>query len=210
MIIIVGIDYSITSPAICLQRYGPDTFDRNLFISCSSFCYSSSNTHFERDGQEKIKLDNIEVMRYPIDWKSQEERHDILSNWVLDCIKTEYPIHQYFVVLEDYAYSRHNGRMLSMAENVGLLKHKLWKDNYSFVCVSPSKLKKFASGKGNANKEYMYEAFLSQGNSDIKKQFGTKGNKIGSPVSDIVDSYYLCKMGEELYKVRHILDVRKS
>ena len=61
--------------------------------------------------------------------------------------------------------------------------------------VVPSVVKKGASGKGNADKELMYESFSKETNTDLKKIFDT--TKIGNPVSDIVDSYYVAKVGYE-------------
>ena len=47
--------------------------------------------------------------------------------------------------------------------------------------------------KGNADKDMMYEAFLKETKIDLKKIFDT--DKVGNPISDIVDSYYIAKVG---------------
>ena len=39
----------------------------------------------------------------------------------------------------------------------------------------------------------MYEAFVKDTNIDLKKLFDT--DKVGNPISDIVDSYYIQKVG---------------
>ncbi len=41
----------------------------------------------------------------------------------------------------------------------------------------------------------MYEAFLKETKIDLKKIFDT--NKVGNPISDIVDSYYIAKVGHK-------------
>ena len=41
----------------------------------------------------------------------------------------------------------------------------------------------------------MYESFLKETKIDLKKIFDT--DKVGNPVSDIVDSYYIQKIGYE-------------
>ena len=51
----------------------------------------------------------------------------------------------------------------------------------------------FASGKGNAKKEMMYESFISDGGRNLQDEFEIKSEKVGNPVSDIVDSFYICK-----------------
>jgi len=51
------------------------------------------------------------------------------------------------------------------------------------------------TGKGNADKDMMYESFSKETNTDLKKIFDTV--KVGNPISDIVDSYYIAKVGYE-------------
>ena len=41
----------------------------------------------------------------------------------------------------------------------------------------------------------MYEAFVKEVKIDLKKLFDTE--KVGNPLSDIVDSYYIQKVGHE-------------
>ena len=59
--------------------------------------------------------------------------------------------------------------------------------------VVPSVVKKGATGKGNADKEKMYEAFVKETKMDLKKIFDT--DKVGNPISDIADSYFVMKVG---------------
>ena len=56
-------------------------------------------------------------------------------------------------------------------------------------------IKKFATGKGNADKDMMYDSFYKETKMNLKKIFDTE--KVGNPVSDIVDSYYIQKIGYE-------------
>ena len=57
--------------------------------------------------------------------------------------------------------------------------------------VVPSVVKKGATGKGNADKDMMYEFFSKETKTDLKKIFDTQ--KVGNPISDIVDSYYITR-----------------
>ena len=59
----------------------------------------------------------------------------------------------------------------------------------------PSVVKKGATGKGNADKDMMYEAFVKETKIDLKKLFDTE--KVGNPISDIVDSYFIQKVGND-------------
>jgi len=55
-------------------------------------------------------------------------------------------------------------------------------------------IKKYATDKGNANKELMVEAFERETKVDIREKCGII-NKQWNPISDIVDSYYIAKFG---------------
>ena len=56
-------------------------------------------------------------------------------------------------------------------------------------------MKKFATGKGNSNKDVMFEHFLEETGVDLMSSLSPKASKVNSPVSDIVDAYYICKLG---------------
>jgi len=79
------------------------------------------------------------------------------------------------------------------------LKHKMWKQKIKFSTYPPTVIKKFATGKGNANKELMYDAFTSElvTPTDLKERLTPKATKIKNPISDIVDAYYIAKCGAE-------------
>ena len=55
-------------------------------------------------------------------------------------------------------------------------------------------LLKRLTGKGNADKDMMYEAFVKEIKIDLKKLFDTE--KVGN-ISDIVDSYFIQKVGND-------------
>jgi len=86
--------------------------------------------------------------------------------------------------------------VFNIAENAGLLKHYLWKKGFEYHTVPPTVIKKFATGKGNANKEKLQEAFIAETGVDIKNMLDMT-EKQWNPLSDIVDAYYICKYGFE-------------
>ena len=67
--------------------------------------------------------------------------------------------------------------------------------NINYDTVVPSVVKKGATGKGNADKDMMYESFVKETKIDLKKIFDT--DKVGNPISDIADSYFIQKVGYE-------------
>ena len=176
--IVAGIDYSLTSPSICVHN--GDTWD----VKNCKFYYLSPKTKWivfsgQFFGTEYEKYD------------SDTHRYDNLSKWSLQII-SENKVSQCFI--EGYAYGA-VGRVFQIAENAGLLKYKLWKDNVPFSVFAPSEIKKHATGKGNSNKERLYECFLAETSVDIRKTLDIMNEKVWNPVSDIVDAYYIAKLG---------------
>ena len=64
--------------------------------------------------------------------------------------------------------------------------------------VEPTHVKKYATGKGNADKESMVKTFYMDTGLDLQQIITPNKEKVSSPVTDIVDSFYICKY---LYKV---------
>lgn len=96
------------------------------------------------------------------------------------------------VGIEDYAYAA-KGRVFHIAENTGILKYKLFQQGIPVDTIPPTVVKKNATGKGNADKESMYSAFVSETGLMLKDIITPNKKDVGNPVSDIVDSYYICK-----------------
>ena len=69
------------------------------------------------------------------------------------------------------------------------MKYKLSK--FKTELIPPTVIKKFATGKGNASKEDMLEAWKNEPNNFELIQ------ESGNPASDIIDSYFICKYGFE-------------
>jgi Holliday junction resolvasome RuvABC endonuclease subunit len=81
-----------------------------------------------------------------------------------------------------------------IAENTGVLKYKLWEEAYPVEIYAPTEVKKFATGKGNADKKSMYLSFRKETGIDINQLVSSDKNTISSPVTDIVDAYFICKL----------------
>jgi len=179
---IAGIDYSLTSPAVCvgeLKEEGNLTFEDCRF-------------HFIKQKKSHESFDNFRAYDYP-KYSDEIERYEKLAEWVIECIRW-YNGRVKCVYLEDYAFAA-TGRVFNIGENTGILKHRLKKNNFKFKTIPPTVIKKHATGKGNANKELMYETFLEETNIDLQPRLSPKSIKITNPVSDIIDSYYICKTG---------------
>ena len=171
---LVGIDYSITSPAICL-------FDEKRefsFANCS-FYFLTNTKKYATKIAPNINGEGFEEYAY------DTERFDTISEWAANlCIGAA------DVAIEGYAYGAH-GKIFNLAENCGILKYKLHKLAVPVTVVEPSRVKKLATGKGNADKQAMYEAFKVETGIDLVQIFEQKS--LNNPVTDIIDSYYILK-----------------
>jgi hypothetical protein len=176
--IIAGIDYSLTSPSICVHegnQWNP-TNCKFYYLSPKKKWLVYSDQFF---GTEYEKYD------------SDTHRYDNLSRWS-SLIITDNKVKKCFI--EGYSFNS-VGRVFQIAENTGLLKYKLWKDGVPYQTFAPTEIKKYATGKGNSNKERLYECFIDETGIDIRKTLDILNPKIWNPVSDIVDAYYLTKLG---------------
>jgi|TARA_B110000211_G_scaffold60014_1_gene67573 Holliday junction resolvasome RuvABC endonuclease subunit len=176
-----GIDYSLLCPAVTIYTGEKENFS---FENCKSFFLSGVKKY------EDYQYKNIEGSPQFKLWETPEERYDFISDWALDILISN-EIEN--VAIEDYSYGS-KGKVFHIAENTGLLKYKIWQADMKMSLIAPKAIKKFATGNGNANKELMYESFLKETSRNLQEELVVKSEKIGNPTSDIVDSYYICKM----------------
>ena len=178
---IVGIDYSIRSPAICIFEtneqppvWYPENCQIHFLIEKKKYAYRMTP--------------NVTGHYMPV-YKEQDEqdRFDKISDWAMSFLRDGD-----VVGIEDYAFSA-QGMVYKIGENTGLLKYKMWSRGISFEPVSNSKPKKLACGKGNGKKEEVYEAFCKETEWNLHHLLHTRSNKIMSPLSDVADSYWICK-----------------
>lgn len=179
----VGIDYSLTSPAICVHE-GED--------------WDVKNCHFYFFGG-KPNNKKFNSSKYP-EWARDQERYQKLTKWVMNSLSNHK--NPDCIWIEDYAFGA-TGRVFHIAENTGLMKYALYVQGYKFNLVSPTTAKKYATGKGNANKEKMVEFFKKDTGIDIFDMLGLKEGRM-TPSSDIVDAYWICKLGWENEKNNNI------
>lgn len=177
--IIAGLDYSYTSPAVCI-------------FNCSGD-YKIYGIRAKKKQESSNK--NLILLDYP-EYKAgdQMDRFDKLSTLFIDVIIAQ-GVQKVF--LEGYAYAG-AGNTFDIGEATGIMKYKLKLLGIEVEIIPPTVVKKFATGKGNANKLSMLEFFCQQNDHKIKiqdieeKDFTTN---IPKPLDDIVDAYWLCRYG---------------
>ena len=182
---VAGIDYSLTSPAICVA----EVIDNEIKFENCKFHFLKQNKSHKSLGEVFFAYE------YP-EYSDDIERFSKLASWTIECIRW-FDDRASEIYLEDYAFAA-TGRVFHIAENMGILKKQLRETKFKYITIPPTVIKKHATGKGNANKELMYEQFLTESHVDLQSQLSPKSTKISNPVSDIVDSYYICKTGFHL------------
>jgi hypothetical protein len=173
---IAGIDYSLNGPSICVF----DTKNKFNFDNCS-FYYLTDTKKYATTFRGNIHGESF------ADYNGDCERYGSISDWVMRiCIGCSR------VALEGYAYNA-TGRVFNIAENTGVLKYKLYQASIPVYVIEPTVVKKLATGKGNADKQMMFDSFFEETKLDLHNMITPNKTNVGSPVTDIVDSYYICK-----------------
>lgn len=175
--VVIGIDYSLTSPCVCICD------SKNFGFSKCKFYYLTDNKKLDVD------FDNIHGDLHK-DYLSQEQRYDNIAQWAIQKIPEDAKVY-----IEGYSMAS-TGRVFNIAENAGLLKHYMYKRDINYNIVPPTVIKKYATGKGNANKQLLQDVFEQNTGYNIKKKLALS-DKQWNPSSDIIDSYFICKYGYE-------------
>ena len=193
----IGIDYSLSSPGVCVNTSEGEF----RYEDCSFYFLTGTKKYDNTFKDNDVRYVGTGHKLYT----SEPERYNNIADWAIDIIKShikEYQIKEKLfhwpgnptIQIEDYSYGS-TGRVFHIAENLGLLKYKLKMEcGWDYTLLPPSVIKKFATDKGNANKELMLEAFEKDTGVNLEILFDTKSK---SPISDVADAYFICKYQEK-------------
>ena len=176
--IIAGIDYSMRSPSICIFT-GTEK---------ESFTFERCKFHFLTDTKKYANffLTNVYGSRFQ-DWNTDCQRYKSIADWAIDHL-----IGCDEIALEGYSFGS-KGKVFHIAENTGILKYKIHNIGIPLDTIAPTSIKKFATGKGNADKIKMHTSFMQETGINLREEITPKKTVVSNPVSDIIDSYYICK-----------------
>ena len=194
----IGIDYSLSSPGICVN-----TSEEEFRYEDCKFYYLTNTKKYEGTFKEKMAFGTsaVEYIGTPHrPYNSEPERYNNIANWAIDIIKlygdAKTGINRInpTIQIEDYSFGS-TGRVFHIAENLGLLKYKLKIEcGWEYTLIAPSVIKKFATDKGNANKEMMLGAFQEDTGVNLGELFDSS---VKSPITDVADAYFICKYQEK-------------
>ena len=194
----IGIDYSLSSPGVCIN-----TSEEEFRYEDCKFYYLTNTKKYEGTFKEKMAFGTsaVEYIGAPHrPYSSEPERYNNIANWAIDIIKlygdakTGINRIKPTIQIEDYSFGS-TGRVFHIAENLGLLKYKLKIEcGWDYTLLAPSVIKKFATDKGNANKEMMLGAFQEDTGVNLGELFDSSAK---SPITDVADAYFICKYQEK-------------
>lgn len=174
-IVTIGIDLSITCPAITVH-----SGDHWSWNNCKFYYYTSN--------KKSIFPHKQFIGTLYADWLTDMERYENISSYIINIVKMHKPT---IINLEGYSFGS-KGQVYNIGENAGILKWKLSSLKYKYFITPPTVVKKFATGKGTANKYLMHESFVVDTSLNLCDTLSVK-DPDKSPCSDIVDSYFICK-----------------
>jgi len=217
--IIVGIDMSQNSPAMCILDRQTNT--------CRCVALPRLQAHYQPTFVERLRTPHtmttvhnvslsfwIELLVLRKESKDNKEKetesdplslkvHDAISwkehltNALLDCLSSYAPSDTY-IVLEGYSYNKQrtqggSSSVTDLAEITGVLKCKLLANGFEMDIVPPTTIKSWFI-KGSAGKTEMYDHFHAmQEGINLDSLFGFETDKqwkeIPSPQQDIVDAF---------------------
>jgi hypothetical protein len=173
---IAGIDYSMSSPGICTHWGEKWSFDNCRFFYLTK-TKKLADSFFGGTVEGKLSKD----------FSCSMERYDFISDWAMS--KVSFHDH---AMIEGYAYAA-TGRVFDIGENTGILKYKIWNSRIPLKVATPTQIKKFATGSGSATKDSMYASWIAETGVDLMGEMTPRRTNVTSPISDIVDAYYICK-----------------
>jgi hypothetical protein len=178
----VGVDYSITSPAATV--FNSETGEIHFYA-------------FRQKKRQVSKDPRVTLLEMPL-YASEEERHYLLATTLYKSTLGRFNgLHEAF--LENYAYAG-SGQVFNIAEATGCFKQTLFQAGIPIKVFQPTSVKKLATDRGNATKGEMYLAFeqVFPGIFEWIDEPFKSIEKIPSPISDIIDSYWVLQTGLRL------------
>ena len=204
----IGIDFSLTSPAICVYKNGEYSFIS--FFNDGGKNWKKSKSKSYRYHNELSEI--IEVIPYTRKIDDDSYRNEqktkmsdalMISNLIIEKLKTIID-DEVIIGLEGFSYGSISSSTLDLAMYNSFLRMKLIENFGSdrLNIISPTEGKKMLFGKGNAKKDDMIQAFIDNRLEDdvlVENAFWRycKTNGVDfkqpKPIDDLVDAYGILK-----------------
>ena len=204
----IGIDFSLTSPAVCVYKNGEYSFI-SFFNDGGKDWRKSKSKSYRYHNELK---DIIEVIPYTRKIDDSNYRNEqktkmadalMIVNLIIEKLKTVID-DDVIIGLEGFSYGSISSSTLDLAMYNSFLRMKLIENFGSDVLniVSPTEGKKVLFGKGNAKKDDMIQSFIDNRLKDDILESNAfwkycKENGVDfkqpKPIDDLVDAYGILK-----------------
>lgn len=207
--IIIGIDFSIQFPAVCISR----DFNSFKWIACVNTSipkiYRSflDELSFEYPNFRLIHLEPRDKTKdsYSIIERTKLVNYSHLVDQLVLAIKNEIKEEEKLIVaIEGISYGAQGNALLDICQSTGMLRKSILDRVLNghaekLFVFSPGELKNVIGAKGNAGKYDVYRTFLADPilawDSDLYRVVNKhadqiiKGQDVKSPFMDMIDSY---------------------
>ena len=201
----IGIDYSLISPAICVYKDGEYSFisffdDYGKDWKGGKIKAFSNHRELSWFMEMNPYTRHIEKKDYREEQKTKMAAAKMIANKISNRLLEIVGDDDVIIGLEGFSYGSISSSTLDLALFNSFLRIKLLEDfgEECLVIISPTEGKKRLSGKGNAKKDDMIQAFIENGTQDpdIERCPFWKYCKVNEldyknikPIDDLVDSY---------------------
>lgn len=210
--VVIGIDFSIQYPAICIARDFKN-FTWIAFVNATTSKVYQKFIEETNDYYTGLKISILEPRKrlskqketYSGTERSKLSNYSILVDQIIQKIKEELKGEEPQVIsIEGIAYGAQGNALIDISQATGmirkaLLDHLLNGRSEKLFVFSPGELKNAIGAKGNAGKFDVFTAFtqnpsLAKGSDLIRcinmnTEKIVKGQQIASPFMDMVDAY---------------------
>jgi hypothetical protein len=205
----IGIDFSLNSPAVCIQDHD-GSYQFISFFNYGNRLWETEKTPKAFALHKELSPDTIMAFPYFRDVANKDflhrEREKLIdgkniAELIVNLLVSMYGTSNVKIALEGFSYGSTGNSFIDIVQYNTFLRSMLLSaygaDN--IYIFQPSHVKKIA-GKGNANKHYMVKAFQDNilNDKNLKKTKLWKwiadkdfSVKILKPVDDLVDSYFI-------------------
>ena len=205
----VGIDFSVTSPSICIEKDGHYEFLSFFDDGGKDYTKSKSKKYqYHNMISDIVELipytRNIDKSDYRSEQKTKMSSARNIARLIVDKLKEKIRNEEVIIGIEGFSYGSISSSTLDLTLYQSFLRIKLLEEfgDDCIVIISPSEGKKKFSGKGNANKDIMIQSFIENriNDSEIENnelwKFCAKNEldyKNIKPIDDLVDSFGILK-----------------
>lgn len=182
----IGIDHSINSTGVCIEHDG----------SCRWLLVTAGEKP-DKTSRKLSELNDVTVITYERTGDNLVDGQRV-GKIIVDSIKELQRIwkdNELSVIKEDYAYSAQWNTLVQLVEHSSLMVYTI-ESSFNKLAVhkvSPTTVKKFATGNGRSDKTQMHLAFCNEQINGPFHNFCQQYNKAQTHVNDLIDAYYIMK-----------------